>query len=174
MSIRADSFSSVLEVIGFTRHLLNGQSTYSTTTRPTLAEIEKFIDRASAVLNVAIDANNTIIQSGITHADVYANAVTKLACDDWVTQQAVKYAHFAQRNTAIFSDQNETFKMDSATDFVEMMALGFSNNISGEDASFLSGGLQFTALDVQSSRSDPLDTSLEQPKFSRGLFDNKN
>lgn len=170
MTIRSDSFSSVSEVLGFTRWFLDGQSAFNAGTRPTLTEVEKFIDRASALLNVAIDANSTLSASDITHTDVYNNAVTKLACDDWVTQQAVKYVHYTSRNTAIFSDQNETFKMDSAAEFVEMMALGFSRDISGE--SELSNGLQFTAMDIQSNRADPVDSSKEQPKFTRGLFDN--
>lgn len=165
MSIRSDSYSSVDEILAFTRHLLDGQSTFNTLTRPTLTEIEKFIDRASALLNVALAAK------GFTPASIYANAVTKLACDDWVTQQAVKYVHYAQRNTGIFSDQNETFKMDSAAEFVDSLTDGFINlGVSPNTSN--TGLLAYAAIDAQSERSDPSDTTREQPLFSRRLWDN--
>jgi hypothetical protein len=56
MAIRGDSYSSTGEVKAFTRHLLNGQSNFNSTTRPTVTELEKFIDRASGVLNLAASA----------------------------------------------------------------------------------------------------------------------
>jgi len=66
MAIRADSFSSTSEVKAFTRHLLDGQSAFNSTTRPTATELEKFIDRASGVLNVAI------ARAGFTPSTGYA------------------------------------------------------------------------------------------------------
>ena len=46
MTLRLDSYASVAEVTAFTRHLLDGQSAFNSTTRPTVTELEKFIDRA--------------------------------------------------------------------------------------------------------------------------------
>ena len=93
MAIRADSFSSTSEVTAYTRHLLDGQSSFNSTTRPTVTEMEKFIDRASGILNVAIS------NEGFTPSDVYGNSTAKLACDDWVTQKAVMYTELTQRGT---------------------------------------------------------------------------
>ena len=156
------NYSSEAEVTAFTRHLLDGAAAFNSTTRPTSTEVGTFLTRVCGVLDVALAA------AGL--ATPITQATAKLACDDWVTQQAVKYVHYTSRNTAIFSDQNEQFKMDSPSEFVEMMALGFSNNITSE--SNLSSGLQFTGMTIQSQRADPDDTTKEQPKFTRGLFDN--
>jgi hypothetical protein len=165
MTIRSDSFSSTAEVRGFTRHLLDGHLTFDDSTRPTLTEVEKFIDRASALLNVALSAE------GLTPSDVYGNAVAKLACDDWVTQQAVKYVIFTQRNTGIFSDTPEMFTMDNARDWVKETKLGFVNMGIALDTSS-SRGLSFTGLSAQSERSDQDDSTREQPLFTRRMFEN--
>jgi len=169
MTIRADSFSSSAEVTAYTRHLLDGQSAFNSTTRPTLTEVEKFIDRASGVLNVAI-AN-----AGFTPATVYANSTAKLACDDWVTQKAVKYVELTQRGTGYSAEEGSrtaAFDMgEDATAFIKMNALGFIR-LGVSQTNKLSDGLAFTGLTVQADRSDPDDTSLEQPLFTRRRFDN--
>lgn len=165
MAIRADSFSSVDEVRGLTRHLLDGHTTFDSDTRPTLTEIEKFIDRASALVNAALS------KFGFTPSTIYGNAVAKLVCDDWVTQQAVKYVHYTQRNTGIFSDKDETFAMDSAVEFVEMYFVG-STTLGISQTNPTSEGLIYTALTEQSQRDDPSDTTKEQPMFVRRQWDN--
>jgi len=170
MAIRPDSFSSVDEVRGFTRHLLDGHTIFDASTRPTITEIEKFIDRASALMNVAIDNNKAVINAGLDHSDFYNNAVSKLACDDWVTQQAVKYVHCAQRNTGIFSEKDEVFKMANPVEFIEMMGIGLINQIT--DPSAVVSGIYFTGIDAQNLRADPDDTTKEQPLFSRRKFEN--
>ena len=54
MTLRADSYGSTGEVKAFTRHLLDGQTAFNSTTRPTQADLDKFIDRTSGVLNIAL------------------------------------------------------------------------------------------------------------------------
>src|SRR5512145_2945202 len=97
MAIRADSYSSTSEVKAFTRHLLDGQSAFNSTTRPTGTELEKFIDRASGVLNLALGGG------GFAPSSVIANSTAKLACDDWVTSRAAEYVELTQRGTG-YSD----------------------------------------------------------------------
>jgi hypothetical protein len=169
MALRADSFSSVAEVVAFTRHLLDGQSTYNSTTRPTSTEVEKIIDRASGVLNTAL-ANE-----GFSPSSVYANSTAKLACDDWVAQESAKQVELTQRGTG-YSAREESriaafnMKRGSAYDFIceqkqGFIRLGIAQSYKASD------GLAFTGLDAQSVRTDPTDTSLEQPKFTRGQWD---
>lgn len=169
MAIRPDSFSSPDEVTAFTRHLLDGQSAFNTTTRPTLVEMETFIDRASGLLNVAL------AREGFTPATVYANSTAKLACDDWVTAKATKYVELTQRGTgysAAEGSRTDAFEMSSdAYKFAEDMALGFVR-LGITQGNKLSQGLTFTGLTAQADRSDPDDTSLEQPFASRRRFDN--
>lgn len=170
MAIRSDSFSSVSEVVSYTRHLLDGYTTFNTTTRPKLADVEKFIDRASGVLNVAIASR------GFRPSSVYTNTTAKLACDDWVTQKAVKYTELTQRGTGYNADEGSrtaAFSMEkSAAEFVSANALGFVY-LGISQAYKVSDGLAFTALDAQDQRDDPDDTSKEQPLFSRKAFDNE-
>lgn len=169
MTIRADSFSSVAEVKGYTRHLLDGKPEFDDYTRPTKTEIEKFIDRASGILNVALAS------SGFSPSAVYANSTAKLACDDWVTQKAVKYTELTQRGTGYNADEGSrtaAFSMDgSAKEFVSQMAegliyLGITQTYKSAD------GFKFTGMDAQENRADPTDTSKEQPLFTRKRFDN--
>lgn len=168
MAIRSDSFSSIDEVVAFTRHLLDGNTSFNTTTRPTLLNVEKFIDRASACINIAL------YQEGFTPSAVYANAVAKLVCDDWVTMMATKYVELTQRGTGYNANEgSRTAAFDlqkEASDFVCDHALGFQRAGITRTVQ-MSAGLEFTAMDVQSQRSDPDDTGKEQPFAIRGQWD---
>lgn len=170
MSIRSDSFSSVTEVTGYTRHLLDGKPGFDAYTRPTLTEIEKFIDRVSAVLN------NAISGAGFSPSTIYGNAVAKLACDDWVTIKAAMYVEMTQRGTGYTAEEGSRIGAflkiyDDAKAFVEAMTPGWQNT-SLVPAVSMSEGLAFTAIDAQDQRADPSDTTREQPLFSRRKFDN--
>ena len=168
MAIRSDSYSSVDEVVAFTRHLLDGNTTFNTSTRPTLANVEKFIDRASACINIAL------YREGFAPSAVYANAVAKLVCDDWVTTMAVKYVELTQRGTGYNANEGsrtDAFSLqEDAYDFVCAYALGFQR--AGVTRSIqLSAGLTFTGLTVQDDRADPDNEAYEQPFAQRGQFD---
>lgn len=55
MAIAASSYGSVAEVLAYTRHLLTGGNpTFTADTRPSLSEVERFIDRRSAMLNACL------------------------------------------------------------------------------------------------------------------------
>jgi len=171
MAIRGDSFSSVSEVTAFTRHLLGGQSAYNSTTRPSLTEVEKVIDRASGVLNVALAS------VGFSPSAVYANSTAKLACDDYVAQEASKQVEITQRGVGYSSQEGSrvsafNMKRKSAMEFIQENKLGFiqlgiTQNYKASD------GLAFTGLDAQDVRTDPDDTALEQPKFKRRQWDSQ-
>lgn len=169
MAIRADSYSSTSEVKAFTRHLLDGQTSFNSTTRPSGTELEKFIDRASGVLNVSL------AQVGFMPSAVVANSTAKLMCDDWVTNQAAKYVELTQRGTG-YSDAEGSrigaFKglYKSADEFVGMNKLGMQR-LGVTQAYKLSDGLQFTGLDAVVNRTDPTDESLAQPMFTRNQFE---
>lgn len=171
MATRPDSYSSADEVTAFTRHLLNGQVSFNSTTRPTGTELEKFIDRASGVLNLAL------AQAGFHPSDVYNNSTAKLACDDWTTTRAAEYAELTQRGSG-FSDaegsRTASFAnlVKSAEQFTQLNRLGFVR-LGVEQTYKLSDGLAFTGMDAQKDRPDPQDTSMEQPFAQRKQFDNK-
>ena len=169
MAIRADSYSSTAEVKAFTRHLLDGQTGFNSTTRPNSTELEKFIDRASGVLNVAI------AKGGFNPSSVYNNSTAKLSCDDWVTNYAVRYVELTQRGTGYNEDENSrasSFRMDkSASDFVKTNSLGFIRLGISQNYR-MSEGLVFTGMSKQSLRTDRSDTTKEQPVFERHQFNN--
>ena len=170
MAIRSDSYSSTSEIKAFTRHLLDGQSTFNSTTRPTLTDLEKFIDRASGVLNLALS------QHGFRPTDIITNSTAKLACDDWVSARAAEYAELTRRGAG-YSDA-EGSRTDAfsnlakrATDFIKANSLGFVRL--GVTQTYKMGdGIAFTALDAQKNRTDPDNTALEQPFASRRQWDN--
>ena len=166
MALRADSYGTVVEVLAFTRHLLDSAATFSSETVPTDTQIEKFIDRASAYVNIALNTH------GFTTPVTNSTAVLML--DDWVVNQASMYTELTQRGAGFSEEEGSrtsSFKSlgNSAMKFVEVNALGLKR-LGVPVGHSLSDGLAFTALDDQDERADPDDSALEQPVFTRGLF----
>jgi len=167
MTIRADSYGSVAEVAAYTRHLLDGETTYTGTTRPSLTEVEKFIDRASGYLNVALRTTGL-------HTPI-ANSTAKLACDDWVVSKAAEYVELTQRGTGYSEAEGSripSFRSmhKDAISFANEFTLCFKELGVTVDRS-LASGLAFTGLDAQHERNDPDDSDMVQPMFSRHRFD---
>jgi len=169
MAIRGDSYGSIAEVLSYTRHLLDGGATFDTNSRPSKAEVEKFLDRASGILN------GNVAAVGFAPATIRANSTAKLALDDWVVNRAAAYVEMTQRGVGYSGDEgSRTLGFASmskdAMDFCWSLALGWER-LGISRAHKISEGLAFTALDAQSERSDPDDSTRAQPKFVRGLFD---
>lgn len=165
MAIGANSYGSVAEVVALTRHLMDGNASFSSTTRPTLTEVEAMIDRASAILNSALSGSGFTVP--VTQADV------KLALDDWVIMETARRVELTQRGTGWTDQGNERIgklKMDDVVDFVETNARGWADLGAARDVAG-SEGFNYTALTVQSQRTDQDVTSREQPRFKRRQFD---
>lgn len=168
MAIRADSFSSAAEVTAFTRHLLDGQAAFNSTTRPTITEVEKFIDRASGLVNIAL------AKSGFSPSVIYANSTAKLVCDDWVANYAARYIELTQRGTGYGENESgrlPAFELTSADKFVEENKLGFIRMGILQSVK-TSQGLSFTGITAQPDRTDTEDDTKEQPVFKRRFSDN--
>jgi|SRR3990167_6470110 len=168
MTLRGDSYGTVAEVLAYTRHLLDGENNFGNATRPTLTEVEKFIDRASGALNTALNTRG--LKTPVT------NSTAKLSLDDWVVSKAVAYIELTQRGTGYGEGEgNRAARFVSlnadALVFVKQAELGFKR-LGVTENYRLSDGLAFTGQTAQADRADPDDSALEQPKFARGLFDN--
>lgn len=170
MTIRGDSYSSAAEVQALTRNLLDGSPGFNPGTIPTLADVEKFIDRASGVLN------NAIRSVGIAPAAVRANSTAKLSCDEWVTTYAVMFVELT-RPYAGFDGQTRSrvgLLKDLAGDariFARESALGWKREgVAVADAT--SQGLAFTGITAPADRTERQDTGIEQPLFTRQDFEN--
>lgn len=88
MAIGANSYGSVAEVGALTPLYATATgTTYSTTTRPTLAQVEKMIDRVSGILNVALAREGFAVP--VSQADA------KLALDEFVIAQVTELCHAA-------------------------------------------------------------------------------
>lgn len=124
MTIGANSYGSVAEVEALTgRYTFEGS--YDNSTRPTLTQVEKFIDRVSALLNLLLAEAGYSIP--ITQADA------ALVCDEFVVEQAVQLCHGAN-GAGPFAPGSEqlrgrtAFEIISreAAEFVEKHAPGFA------------------------------------------------
>ena len=163
MTISANSYGSVSEIVALARHLMDGEVSFSLSTVPTLAEVEKIIDRVSGLLNSALAAYGLDIPISQTDA--------KLACDDFVVRWSIIEIRKAYPHLGLQVEENITGSlMDAVRDFVDMFGLGFKNLGETVDDP-ASQGLAFTGLLKHSERSDPDNTSYEQPKFRRGQWD---
>lgn len=169
MALRADSYGSVAEVLAFTRHLLDGETTFNPSTRPTLTEVERFIDRDSGVLNSAL------AQAGFSTP--LTNSTAALACAQWVVAQAANQVEFTALGMG-FNDADGQRQVTltglnrSAKEFVKDNALGWKR-LGATVADPANQGLTFTALDDHDERADPDNTGREQPVFRRRMFDNE-
>lgn len=169
MSIRADSYSSTAQVKAWTRHLLDGQTAFNSTTRPVASEVENFIDRASGLLNMAL--------AGHGFSTPVTNSTAKLGCDDWVTAQAAMYVELTQRGTGFSNAEGARtgfFKglMGEAEKWVLTNELGLKR-IGVSVAHGRAEGLQFTGQAAPGERADPDDDTLAQPTFKRTQWDNE-
>lgn len=169
MAIRGDSYSSVADVVAYTRHLIGPETTFNSTTRPTLTEVEDFIDEASANLNLGF------LNQGFLPANVKANSTAKLSCDHWVRTQASSFVEITHPFQGLNSDQNRSQLLQglmvSALDFAKSASLPLMN-LGVEETYPQANALVFTGETAQADREDPDNADLEQPFFNRGQFDN--
>lgn len=161
MAIGAHSYGSAAAVLAFTRHLLDGQSTFNSTTRPTLTEVEAFIDRASATLNLAL--------TGVGLATPVTQPDARLACDEWVIARVVGLVELtrqAQGWSGEAGDRASGFigLHGPARAFAQANALAFKR-LGCAVADATAQGLAFTG------EADPADPEAAQPRFRRDMFE---
>jgi hypothetical protein len=80
MALDANSYGSVAGVLAYVRHMLrSGETTFTTTSRPTLAEVESFLNQRSAMLNACLAEAGYTVPVGVSYTqaryilDYYAN-----------------------------------------------------------------------------------------------------
>lgn len=161
MAIGANSYGSVAEVAALTARYLSG-GTYTTTTRPTLAQVEKFIDNASATLNVMLA--NVGFSIPITQTDA------KAACNEIVIEVVADLCHAANSTGRFFTDRAlergmnpmKAIREDIAA-WVEMQAPGLEA-LGATRSSSLLNGIAFRDTDESGAETFPI--------FQRSGFSN--
>ena len=92
MTIASNSYGTVAEVAALTKKF-TANGAFTTTTNPTLAEVEKHLDTASAWINTALAKNGFV--TPVTKADVklvLAGYSVRVACD--LVNYANSYGRF--------------------------------------------------------------------------------
>lgn len=148
MAISSRSYGSVPEVAALTKKYTDTTTsprTFSTTTTPTLSQVEQYIDRVSGILNVMLAEQGFAIP--VSQADA------KLALDQFVVAQVADLVNFSNSAGRFFQNQdlrNGPFYaiMKEAELFISKHALGFVNlgavrtGITEDEATtFLSAGV---------------------------------
>ena len=167
MTIEAWAYSSVAEVVALTRPLLDGAATFSAETNPTRDEVERFVNYASAQLNSALAA------VGFTVPVTQATVLYEL--NAWVTAKASMYTYFTLLGPVYSDDEGSRTAVfanlaQMAKDYVTANAIGWQE-LGAAYVSTSADGLEFTAMDNHANRSDPVNTTREQPLFRRRQFD---
>lgn len=167
MTISANSYSSVDEVLAMTRHMLDGAPMFDEATRPSLTEVEGFIDQVSADLNDAIRACGLAIPIAATGP--------KMSCDLWVRVRAAAMVELTQRSTGFDGGEDSRYKAlwdlldEDPFAWVEKRCQSWADQgVTMTEAA--SGALTYTALSSHDNRSDPNSTTREQPMFRRRQF----
>ena len=163
-------YSSTGDIIAIVRYLMADEVEFNADTIPTLVEVTAIQTRVSSVLNMALSNQGFTVPINSTNA----NSTAKSAFDHFVVgevAQIIELAHpsrtFAGEESRVGSTMN---LIQRAKDFVSMQATGLKV-IGAAQTRNSSDGLKFTGQDRKSQRSDPTDTTIEQPKFTRDQFD---
>ncbi len=125
MAIGANSYGSTAEVAALTRRFADASTgLYTTGTNPTLAQVEKYIDRVSGVLNVLLSEEGFAIP--VSQADA------KLALDQFVVAQVSDLCNYANSAGRFFDNQSIktgpfSAIMKEAEDFISKHAEGLAN-----------------------------------------------
>ena len=161
MTIGASSYGTVAEVQALTgRYLISGA--YTTASRPTLAQVEKWIDNASATLNVMLA--NAGFAIPITDADAAA------ACGQIVVEVVVDLCHAANSTGRFYTDKAlsrgespmRVLRQDMA-DWVEAMAAGLA---------LLGATRTYSTLEGIAFRDTDNSGNATSPIFQREAFGN--
>lgn len=163
-ALASNSYGSLQEVAAQTRHLLDGEEGFSEATTPTDSDVASIMDRVSGVLNMALSAEGFSIPISDTDG--------VLACNQFVVDRTVRELRFAYPHLGIGAEERASLPdlYKAAREFASMYADAFKN-IGETVSAATSEGLDFTGLVTRTNRSDPSNTTYEQPKFRRGLFD---
>jgi hypothetical protein len=153
MSLAANSYGSVVEVAALApRYTAAG--TFSASTRPTLAQVEKWIDNASATLNVMLAGAGFAVP--ITDADAAA------ACGQIVVEVVTDLCHAANSAGRFYTERAlergvspmKVLRQDMA-DWVENNAAGLENLGATRTTSLL-GGLLYRDTDNSGNPTSPI------------------
>ena len=168
MGIGANSYGSVAEVEALVPYYATATgNTFSTSTRPTLAQVEKFIDRVSGILNIILTNEGFSIP--------VSQATAKLALDDFVVTWTVAYTHSANRAGPFSPEKREvrgelSFRaiMDEAKSFVKEFSRGLEwlgvTRTHRRGEGLYAGGISVTGKDTFED-----DTDRVLPAFTRDL-----
>lgn len=160
MSVGANSYGSASDVAALTPRFCNASGAYDTTTRPTLAQVEHWIDGVSSTLNLLLAEQGFEIP--LSQADCV------LTLSQFAAIEVADLCNYANSAGRFF--QNETYTtgpfqaiQKEAASFIEEHAAGFA--ALGEDWS--AGGLN--GLDACTT--DDAGDAIE-PMFARKQFGN--
>lgn len=162
MAIGTNTYGTVIEVAAVTPQYTD-EGVYTPATRPTLTQVETFLDRVSGVLNVAL------AQAGFAVPVTQADAA--LALDEFAVEHAAYLCQAANRAGPYFPDSRQ-MSAGSAYDMLRKAALAFVKEMAaGIEAlgvtrtRHLSYGLQCRTAD------DGGDAIV--PPFQRGMIGNE-
>ena len=153
MAIGSNSYSSVDEVEALTLRYTN-DGDYDATTRPTLTQVETFIDRVSAILNVLL------AQAGFEVPVSQADA--KLALDDFAVDQAAQLCHaangagpYAPGSTELRGRRARSAIIEEAEQFISSHAAGLEA-LGAERERALTDGLACRTIDNNDDEIEPM------------------
>lgn len=162
MSTGANSYGSAADVAALTPRF-TASGVYTSATRPALAQVEAWIDRVSATLNILLAEQ--AFEIPVTQSDC------ALALAQFVATEVADLCNYANSAGRFFQNQQYTtgpFQaiQKEAADFIEKHAEGFAA-LGARRAT--AGGLDGLAAHLTDSAGDRI-----QPMFSRKQFGTSN
>ena len=117
MPLSVNAYGSVAQVAAYVKHLCNASGTFDTTTKPTLTEVEQFIEQRSASLNACLAEAGYIVpvttpSTATTLLGYYAAMGAAGDCE--LSQRSAGYSEETNRRENKFLDE-----FDKACDFIK-------------------------------------------------------
>lgn len=159
MTISSRSYGSVADVAALTPRHADETATFSTATRPTLAQVETYINEVSAIINVLLSADGFAVP--VTQADV------KLVLDLFVNQEVASIVEGVNGAGRFGPSEKKagtsrfTVTLKDVQDFIKGAAPGFVN---------LGATRTYSATEGIGSRGTDADGNAVVPLFQRENF----
>ena len=158
-------YCSSSDISALTPHLVSGASDFTTSTSPTLAQVTAWISSGCSVVNAKLAVHGYGAISTTSIAYEFARQANALY-GAWMAERS----RISARVTNDPNTRDRQFKRDF-TDMIDMLVeldltrMGVSRTNRQPDN--WAGG-----VDVQDKDDNSSDTSIVQPRFARGQFDN--
>lgn len=160
------AYASSSDVAALTPHLLSGVSNFSTSTSPTLASVNAWLSTGSAIVNSKLASRGYGAIPTTSTAYEMAQQINATYAA-WMAERSLLSARISRDENT----RDNAFKRDFEFLLNMLMSLDLSRmgvSMTNKPPADWAGGIS-----EADKRLNEADTDIVQPRFGRGMFDNR-